>query len=908
MTDQQRLFTQGSADGGGDDQVASSGYYVKLRKQFPVLRHMRGSPRGSDSTILDSSHPPLLTFCPNPFVSELISESKVDALPRQVNAYPTDVSVGKADPFYFLHYYSTKVPPDAIIPFILHHTNPGDVVLDAFCGTGMTGVAAQLCADESRVRGRGEVGARLAILSDLSPAAAFIAGGTNAIGSLVQHLPTIEAVVKELEGEEKGILLTQHTGWPRGTTQESLRHNQPVTQLTRLGHIEYVVWSDVFACSTCGHRVVFWDAFFRGPKQPLAESVVCPQCNYQHDRDSLERVWSTIFDPELNEVVRQAEQVPVLINYRYGNSRFEKLPDRFDFELLSSMQSRRVSPLPPIVQLPNGVNTEQPIRSHGFTHVHHFFTRRNLHLLTKFWHRVSQLESATARMAGLYILTGAIQRVCRLNRYMPNHDRHVGPLSGTLYVAPITAEIPATGYLHSRIVALRKCADGPKGHGVRIGVGSATSLSTVPDDSVDFVFTDPPFGGNLNYSELNTLVEAWLGILTNTDDEAVVNSVQGKTLAEYQTLLEESFAEYARVLKPGRWIVIEFHNSRNAVWHAIQQALGRAGFVVAGVRTLDKQKGTTKQLSFASTTKQDLVISAYRPALATIGHLDHPSEESAWFFVRAHLAQLPVVSVSPAGLEPLVERQGQRLFDRMTAFHVQRGAAVPISHPEFLEGLLQRFPEREGMYFLPDQVAEYDRKRVTIDTLSQPNIFVADEASAIQWVRQQLYRRPQRFQDLQPLFMRELQTWATHEATIELKLILDQNFLSYDGRGAVPSQVHSYLSSNHKNLRNLDKCDARLVDRARGRWYVPDASKQVDLDQIRQKALLKEFDEYSTGTQRKLKLFRTEAVRAGFAAAWQDRDYGTIVKVAEKLPDAVLQEDEKLLMYYDNALTRLGDE
>jgi len=49
-------------------------------------------------------------------------------------------------------------------------------------------------------------------------------------------------------------------------------------------------------------------------------------------------------------------------------------------------------------------------------------------------------------------------------------------------------------------------------------------------------------------------------------------------------------------------------------------------------------------------------------------------------------------------------------------------------------------------------------------------------------------------------------------------------------------------------------------------------------------------------------------VRAGFKACWQERDYGTIVKVAEKLPDAVLQEDEKLLMYYDNALTRLGGE
>ncbi len=156
--------------------------------------------------------------------------------------------------------------------------------------------------------------------------------------------------------------------------------------------------------------------------------------------------------------------------------------------------------------------------------------------------------------------------------------------------------------------------------------------------------------------------------------------------------------------------------------------------------------------------------------------------------------------------------------------------------------------------------------------------------------------------------MREIQAWAKHEETVELKTILEQSFLDYDGRGPVPSQIHRYLSTNYKDLRNLEKDDPRLVEKARDRWYVPDPSKQAEREAIREKSLLREFEEYKTSTQRKLKVFRTEAVRAGFKACWQERDYGTIVKVAEKLPDAVLQEDEKLLMYYDNALTRLGDE
>ena len=156
--------------------------------------------------------------------------------------------------------------------------------------------------------------------------------------------------------------------------------------------------------------------------------------------------------------------------------------------------------------------------------------------------------------------------------------------------------------------------------------------------------------------------------------------------------------------------------------------------------------------------------------------------------------------------------------------------------------------------------------------------------------------------------MRELQAWAKHEQTVELKVILEQNFLHYDGRGLVPSQIHSYLSTNFKDLRNLNKEDSRLVEKARDRWHVPDSNKQADLDQIRDRALLKEFEEIKESSQRKIKLFRTEAVRAGFKACWQERDYVTIVKVAAKLPEAVLQEDEKLLMYVDNAQTRLGED
>ena len=84
-------------------------------------------------------------------------------------------------------------------------------------------------------------------------------------------------------------------------------------------------------------------------------------------------------------------------------------------------------------------------------------------------------------------------------------------------------------------------------------------------------------------------------------------------------------------------------------------------------------------------------------------------------------------------------------------------------------------------------------------------------------------------------------------------------------------------------------------------------NEKSGLEKLREKALLKEFEIYKE-SKAKLKVFRLEAVRAGFKKAWQERDYTVIVAVADKIPNNVLEEDPKLLMWYDQAVTRMGGE
>jgi inorganic pyrophosphatase len=410
------------------------------------------------------------------------------------------------------------------------------------------------------------------------------------------------------------------------------------------------------------------------------------------------------------------------------------------------------------------------------------------------------------------------------------------------------------------------------------------------------------------YSELSYLWESWLKVLTDNELEAIENSVQGKGAAEYRQLMTECFREAYRVLKPGRWMTVEFSNTKASVWNSIQTALTEAGFIVANVSALDKKQGSFKAVTTPTAVKQDLVISAYKPngGFEDRFESEAQTEEGVWDFVRTHLKYLPVIKKQGYDLVAIPERDPRILYDQVISYYVRKGYNVPIDSQEFQLGLSQRFIPRDGMYFLPEQAAEYDRKKMIGGGRPlQQSLFISDESSAIEWLRSLLRDKPQSFQDVNPLFMKELGGWSKNEAQIDLRELLNQNFLCYDGKGPVPEQIHGYLSTNWKDMRNLAKDDPALVAKAKDRWYVPDPNKAGDLEKLREKALLKEFEEYKQA-KKKLRIFRLEAVRVGFKKAWQERDYKIIITVAEKIPNNVLEEDPKLLMWYDQAVTRTG--
>jgi DNA-directed RNA polymerase subunit RPC12/RpoP len=853
----------------------------ELRTKLPELKKIEGFPIGDDEDIINLSDPPYYTACPNPWLNDFIAEWEKEKanIPGRKNdfhvdePYASDVSEGKSNPIYTAHTYHTKVPHPAIMRYLLYYTQPGDSVLDAFGGTGMTGVAAQICGipdtetkykiehDWKQLFGKLPVwGKRKAICGDLSPYASFISYNYNTPADLELVDKEAENMLNDVIKECSWLFETKHTDGGSGL-------------------INYTVWSDVFNCSNCGKEIVFWDAAMDMKQQKVLDEFKCPHCKSVNTKDSADKVIVTKYDSALKETIRTIKSIPVLIVYTYKDKRYQKAPDNYDFELISKIENSDFNGFwVPSYRMPEGDESRRNDKS-GITHIHHFYTKRNLSALGILNRKIENSQLPTKLK---FILTGMINRSTQMNRVHVNNFFHggggwnAGHLKGTLYIPSLPIETSILEQISDKISSFKKAI-------VLLGkeysnlqyVGSA-SHSTLRDSSIDYVFTDPPFGANIMYSELNFLPESWLRVLTNNKKEAIENKTQGKSLLEYQELMTDCFKEYFRVLKPGKWMTVEFSNTSAAVWNGIQTALQRAGFIIANVAGIDKKQGGMRSITTAIAVRQDLAISCYKPTAEFEDKFNNSKGDIAvWDFVVEHLHHLPVHIVKEHSTASIIERSAKILFDRLITFYLMRGLPVPIDAKDFQDGLRQRFVERDGMYFTAEQAAEYDDKKAKAPQFVQLSLIVTNESDAIEWLKDRLRKQAEKYQDIMPDFRIATQSLRKGDTLPELQVILNENF----------------------------------IQESDGRWRTPDPNEAKDREALRTKVLLKEFNGYVTAINqpraKKLKEVRVEALRAGFKNCWEQKDFKTIVTLGDMIPQNILLEDEQLLMYYDIAKDRI---
>jgi rubredoxin len=506
------------------DEERRAYFTEKLREKLrdPEFRKIEGFPIGSDEDILALSDPPYYTTCPNPFIEDFVRVYGKPYDPSEVyrkEPFAADVSEGKNDPIYNAHSYHTKVPHKAIMRYILHYTKPGDLVLDGFCGTGMTGVAAQMCAvpdGEFRAKieqewkeagwGMPQWGARRAVLGDLSPAATFIAYNYNT---------PINVNVFEIEARHILDTLETECGW----MYETKINDGPDTNGAMKGIINFTLLSDVFVCRNCGNEIIYWEVAVDLKAAKVVDEFSCPKCHVNLTKRAIEHVWITKFDTALGRIVRQIQQVPVRINFTVGKKRFEKQPGSADISLINSIEESLVPYWYPSDRMPEGDEARRN-DDIGITHVHHFYDKRNLWLLAALRDRIF-LKSGRMQNAIMLAHSATNPYASKMRRFRPD-KKGGGPLSGTLYISSLTTPPNVissmrrnTQYVQDAFKVISK-----EQNNAIVTTISSTHLELDPN-SIDYIFTDPPFGANFWYSDLNFIWESWLKVFTNNSREAV---------------------------------------------------------------------------------------------------------------------------------------------------------------------------------------------------------------------------------------------------------------------------------------------------------------------------------------------------------------------------------------------------
>ena len=325
-----------------------------------------------------------------------------------------------------------------------------------------------------------------------------------------------------------------------------------------------------------------------------------------------------------------------MINYTVGKKRHEKTPDAFDGALIAMIEGMEIPYWYPTNKIPKGDKTGDPFKV-GIINVHHFYTKRNLYCISQLNKTLAQGLTIQPKL----VFNSIVATLCsKLVRYNLGH-RGNGPLNGTLYVSSLNAESDIFKNYQGKLKDFIKALKNYESNAImNQNFGDLQNES----NSYDYIFIDPPFGSNLMYSELNILWESWLKVITNNSSEAIENKTQGKSLSDYRIIMTDCFKEAYRILKPGRWMTVEFSNTKAAVWNNIQTALTDAGFIIANVSALNKKQGSFNAVTNTTSVKQDLVISAYKP---NDGFEDRfvseaATEEGVWDFVKTQIGRAHV--------------------------------------------------------------------------------------------------------------------------------------------------------------------------------------------------------------------------------------------------------------------------
>ena len=430
-----------------------------------------------------------------------------------IPAFDKPIDSTKATAIYNMHTYWSKKPHDAIREYIQHYTKPGDLVFDPFCGSGGTALAALMEG-------------RAAIAIDRSPAATFISKN---------YCTPVDVRDLNVAFEELKTKVKTEIDWLYETRCDRCGGNATIA---------YTVYSQVFQCPRCMTRVPIFDCVEMEGETAAGKPktiTVCPHC-YKNDHEE-----------EISAKSKRFGEIPVQVSYicnngckpsrdkrQYNDSIPKKREyfEKYDLAKIKEIEKKSIPHWYPPHKMMNVEDDTKPwgvkwrAGTSNFRFISDLFTKRNLWALSVLKEGIENTSNERNKDSLLFCWSSVL---LNLSKMTTNRDK-LGFLKGTYYIPPVFRSTNVLGTVDNKFRLLKSGWSEIEHIHPKDTIISTEDVRrlNIPSNSVDFIFTDPPYGDKEQYGELNFIWEAWLGFDTHWHkDEIIVNEYQGKSENEW---------------------------------------------------------------------------------------------------------------------------------------------------------------------------------------------------------------------------------------------------------------------------------------------------------------------------------------------------------------------------------------
>lgn len=571
--------------------------------------------------------------------------------------------------YYMMHKYWARKPHNVVRTYIEHYTRPNEVVFDPFSGSGVTAIESLLLG-------------RKAIAVDINPMACLITEATVAdidVQALSAAFRTVEKqVIPYVEQLYK-------TTCPNCISDALITH---------------AVWERIADCPNCGQVIGLASV------NKLRGKFCCTICGHAS------RITS--------RTIRAERMTEIWYSCSHCKTSGKKDVTPED-EFLAKNGLGTTSP--------NGIQNGKMFLSNrtliyeGMS-VASFFTTRNHQILSLIIQAIQNIPDVTVKHLLEFVFTSSVAQASRLIPYRSGLTSG-GPawtVSG-FWIPNLHFELNAWNCFENRFKKVlrgkRQIDEQFKVKGLqrKITFGqlqpddnlailnhSCTELSSfIPSNSVDYIFTDPPYGDSVPYLEYSTIWSSWLGHEVDYDNEIVISNSheRNKNIQNYRHLMSKALQECYRVLKDGKWLSLTFHNRDMEVWDAIVGAASDAGFeLVNCLYQVPAVISAKAQLSRSGSTTGDIILNFRKPETGTTRQCT-PVEQTLEEIVLAESEQIIGERGGLASTDEIL----RGVIIRLIKLHITR-----VPHQNILRILQSHFIEENGIWkFRPDQMEKINK-------------------------------------------------------------------------------------------------------------------------------------------------------------------------------------------------------